>query len=37
MTNEDKLVVIFCVLLSILCAAVGLVYAGYALAAWIAS
>jgi hypothetical protein len=37
MTNEDKIIIVFCILLSILCAAAGLIYLGYALAGWLAS
>jgi hypothetical protein len=37
MTNEDKIIIVFCILLSILCVAMALVYAGYALAGWLTS
>jgi hypothetical protein len=36
MTNRDKILLLYCVLLAALCAAVGLIYLGYALAGWLA-
>ncbi len=37
MNNNDKILVVFCMLLSVVCVAMALVYAGYALAGWLAS
>jgi hypothetical protein len=36
MTNSDKMLLLYCVLLAMFCAAIGLIYLGYALAGWLA-